>query len=201
MNDHTLTPADAALRQRITELSVHIPCGRLRGPVRRRPYQPPGPLRWQSCRHEDNPEKWEGADVSRDHDLCIICFRATAGGRSRWSWLACPDCRAVNEAIRERTGLRPFALGRHSLMNGIGVRLNAPAEVAAAQVDRLVAFSRGDSRLARWKHDEYRRLADAFDPAADVPLTQWQLQWPPGRRLSWDAFRRLLGNDPTSGTR
>ncbi len=201
MNDHSLTPADAALRQRITELSVHIPCGRLRGPVRRRLYQPPGPLRWQSCHHEDNPETWEGADVSRDHDLCIVCFRATAGGRSRWSWLACPDCRAVNEAIQARTGVRPFALGRHSLMNGVGVRLNAPPEVIGAQVDRLLAFARGDARLRLWKQAEYRRLADALDPSDDVPLAQWQLQWPPGRHVSWDAFTRLLGDAPDLGPR
>ena len=62
-------------------------------------------------------------------DLCIICFRATAGGTSRWAWLACENCRAVNESIESRWGFRPFALGRHSLMNGIGVRGGSPPEV------------------------------------------------------------------------
>ena len=201
MTEHTLSPADAALRQRITELSVHIPCGGLRGPLQRRnPYHPELPVRWQSCRHEDNPEVWRDADVSRDHDLCIICFRATAGGRSRWSWLACEDCRAVNEAIQARTGVRPFALGRHSLMNGIGMRVTELPEVAAAQRDRLVRFIRGDSRLQHWQQTEYRRLAAAFDPLADIPLTRWQLQWPPGRAVSGDAFSRLLESNPTSGT-
>ncbi|EUA20568.1 hypothetical protein I552_6791 [Mycobacterium xenopi 3993] len=93
---------------------MHIPCGGLRGPVGGR---------WQSCRHENAPERWEGCDVSRAKDLCIICFRATAGGTSRWSWLACENCRRVNAAIARlepEYGERPFALGRHSLMNGIG---------------------------------------------------------------------------------
>ncbi len=90
MTDRNLTGTDAALRERIAQLCVHIPCGHLRGPV---------DGRWQSCRDEDSPERWKGYDVSSEKDLCIICFRATAGGTSRWSWLACADCRRVNAAI------------------------------------------------------------------------------------------------------
>lgn len=139
MNDQPFSPADAALRERITELSVHIPCGGIRGPIRR------GTSRlWQSCRDEDNPVKWLAADVSRDFDLCIVCFRATAGGRSRWSWRACSDCRAVNDAVASVWGFRPFALGRHSLMNGIGVRGRAPAEVQQRQLERLKEYAGGD---------------------------------------------------------
>jgi len=39
MTDQPLTAADAALRERITELSVHIPCGGLRGPAQRTLWQ------------------------------------------------------------------------------------------------------------------------------------------------------------------
>ena len=95
------------------------------------------PVIWQSCGDEDSPEKWEGFDVSREYDLCVICFRATAGGRSRWAWLACEDCRAVNTALEAAWGFRPFALGRHSLMNGIGVRGGSPPEVEDEQIARL----------------------------------------------------------------
>jgi hypothetical protein len=35
MIERRLTPNDAALRRRIKELSVHVPCGRLRGPLPR----------------------------------------------------------------------------------------------------------------------------------------------------------------------
>jgi hypothetical protein len=194
MTERKLSATDAALRERLTELCVHIPCGQLRGPLQRKnPYQPALPIRWQSCRDEDSPEKWEGCDVSRDRDLCIICFRATAGGRSRWSWLACEDCRSVNPSIETSSGIRPFALGRHSLMNGIGVRGGAPREVADAQLARLVEFARGDERLRSWRQQEYFRLAGAFDPLADVPLRTWQDHWPPSRQASIDAFSRLLG--------
>ena len=108
MTERKLSATDAALRERITELSVHIPCGGLRGPLQRKSRAYPNlPVKWQSCPDEDCPEKWEGHDVSRERDLCIICFRATAGGTSRWSWLACDDCRAVNSAIESRWGFRP----------------------------------------------------------------------------------------------
>ncbi|MGW0157789.1 hypothetical protein ACWDUN_00555 [Mycobacterium sp. NPDC003323] len=167
MTEQPLTPADAALRARITELSVHIPCGTLRGPVYRR---------WQSCRHEDRPSKWEGHDVSREHDLCIVCFRGTAGGSSRWSWLACEHCRAVNTAHG-----RPLPLGRHSIMNGI------------VEIHRLVEFAGGDWRLNGWREHEYRLMALRFEPDADVPLREWQQAWPPSRQASEDAFSRLTG--------
>ncbi|WP_156685606.1 hypothetical protein [Mycobacterium sp. Marseille-P9652] len=194
MTERKLSATDAALRERITELSVHIPCGGLRGPRQlRNPAYPHLPVRWQSCQDEDAPENWEGCDVSRDYDLCIICFRATAGGTSRWSWLACADCRAVNAALGSKCGALPFALGRHSLMNGIGVRGGSPPEVRDAQIARLLAFARGDNRLREWETREYGRLASRFDPLADVPLKVWQQEWPPGRSASWDAFFRLTG--------
>jgi len=186
-----LSATDAALRKRIVGLSVHIPCGDLRGPVLHG--------RWQSCRDEDSPEKWEGCDVSRERDLCIICFRATAGGTSRWSWLACADCRRVNASIARREpkyGDRPFALGRHSLMNGVGVRGAAPPEVREEQIARVVAFAKGDDRLRDWRRREYWRLASRFDPLADIPLRVWQAEWAPSLEASVSAFARLLGREP-----
>lgn len=134
MDDESSTLSDDALRELITELSVHIPCGVIRAPVNSR--------LWQSCRHEDRPARWDGLDVSRLFDLCVVCFRATAGGTSRWSWLACENCRAINDGIREVWGFRPLPLGRHSLMNGIGIRTGS-----AAEIQRLADFAGGDWRL------------------------------------------------------
>jgi hypothetical protein len=189
MTAQELSAADAALRERIRELSVHIPCGGLRGPLNGR---------WQSCRDEDSPETWEGCDVCREKDLCIICFRATAGGTSRWSWLACTNCLRVNKSIAQEYGERPFALGRHSLMNRIGVRGGAPREVQEKQIARLVEFAKGDDRLRDWRRREYSRLASRFDPLADVPLRLWQTEWPPSLEASVDAFARLLGPAPSA---
>ncbi|UXA20547.1 hypothetical protein KXD98_03710 [Mycobacterium sp. SMC-4] len=192
MTEHSFSATDAALRQRLLELSVHIPCGGIRGPVHRAVSA--SPMLWQSCRCEDFPVKWDRkwADVSRDYDLCIICFRGTAGGRARWAHLACTDCNSVRLTMRD---LPPLKLERHSLANGIGVRLNANAEVKAEQVERLKEFRRGDDRLREWRRYEYQRLAASFDPLADVPLREWQKVHPPGRDASRDAFARLASRE------
>jgi hypothetical protein len=137
---------------------------------------------------------WEGHDVSRMYELCIICVRATAGGTSRWSWLACEDCRAVNNALESAWGFRPFALGRHSLMNGIGVRGGSSPEVQERQAARLIEFHRHIQHLREWEKQEYSRLASRFDPLADVPLRLWQQDFVPGGGASWDAFTRLIGH-------
>jgi hypothetical protein len=199
MTESEVTAADAALRQRLTEPCVHIPCGRIRGPVHSRAY---GAKLWQSCLCEDRPVKWSWADVPREIDLCIVCFRGTAGGVSRWAWLACKDCREVNGSIGYRWGVRPFRLGRHSLMNGIGVRGGSPPEVRAEETARLMEFVRGDGRLREWKRTEYPRMAARFDPLDDVPLREWQQEYPPSREASWDAFTQIIGPDvPLRGPR
>ena len=78
VDEPEVSATDAAVRQRIHKLGIHIPCGQIRGPV---PARILCPLLWQSCRCEDHPLKWWGAEVSRDKDRCIICFRATVGGQ------------------------------------------------------------------------------------------------------------------------
>jgi hypothetical protein len=186
MSGQELSATDAALRERIHELSVHIPCGTIRGPVHA--WKTP----WQSCPCEDSPAKWEQCDVSQVNALCIVCRRGTAGGRSRWSWLACDNCRAVNSGLEKAWGLRPLALGRHSLMNGIGVGGGAPPEVQEHQVARLEEFATRNGGLREWTRTEYARLAGIFDPLADVPLTKWQEVWPPSWAASWDAVSRFL---------
>ncbi len=128
---------------------------------------------------------------SRACDLCIVCFRGTAGGILRWAWLGCENCRAVNAGLG-----KPLALGRHSLMNGIGVRATASPEVVEQEIARLTAFAKGDGHLRDWRQREYRRLAAEFDPLADISLRIWQQHWPPSRAASADAFSRLFGREP-----
>lgn len=90
-------------------------------------------------------------------------------------------------------GFSPFALGRHSVMNGIGVQGGALPEVQRLQIERLAEFADGHGRLRAWRNQEYRRLASRFDPQADVPLRVWQQEWPPSLVASRDAFARLIG--------
>jgi len=189
MTDQELSPADAALRERITELSVHIPCGGIRGPLQQPSAAYPHlPVKWQSCRHEDSAQRWAGHDISREYDLCIICCKATAGGSTRWSWLACENCRTLNHELGE-TGIGVLPLGRHSLMNGHAISGGANIEEQAA---RMAQFVERQRRLHTWRDREYGRLASDFEADVDVPLRLWQAHWPPSLDASRDAFARLL---------
>ena len=78
-------------------------------------------------------------------------------------------------------------------MNGIGVRGGSSPEVQEAEVAGLMGFFKHVQRLGEWEKQEYGRLASRFDPLADVPLSVWQQEWPPGRGASCDAFSRLTG--------
>lgn len=187
MSDNVISPTDAAVRKRVRVLSLHIPCGGIRGPVQRGTWSG-----WQSCRCEDHPVRWHWADVSREYDLCVVCFRATAGGPSRWAWSACGNCRAANTEVGDAWGFEPFKLGRHSLMNGVGVRVDAPPHVTDEQRARLEEFARGDARLSDWRSVEYLRLAASFNPLADISLTDWKREHPANREASRDAFARLI---------
>ncbi|UHJ57095.1 hypothetical protein LT337_09855 [Mycolicibacterium fortuitum] len=192
MTDQGLSQAAAALRERITELSVHIPCGGLRGPLQQRSAAYPHLLvKWQSCRDEDSPERWAGHDVSREYDLCLVCCKATAGGSSRWSWLACEHCRALNQELAT-AGARPLPLGRHSIMNGVAIRSGANVAEVEQQATGMVQLVQRQRGLHTWHDEEFRRLATAFGADEDVPLREWQARWPSSRDTSKDAFARLL---------
>ena len=135
MTERKLSAADAALCERIVELSVHIPCGGLRGPVHGRR---------QSCGCEDSPERGEGCDVSREKNCAVICFRATAGGTSRWSGglRGLPSGQRIDREPGVELWRSPIGLGRHSLMSRIGVGGGARPEVQQEQIARLAVFAK-----------------------------------------------------------
>ncbi len=170
-------------RPRPWELSVHLPCARLRGWAGRR----------QGCPCEPS-EPWPDCDVSRAQDLCLVCARGTAGGTTRWSWLACASCRSVEKALQDWLGIRVLPLGRHSLMNGVGLRV---AEASEGEVDafavRLEGLGLGWDRLFDWGAAEARRLADSLvGVGPDLPLAAWQAAFPPSTTASLDAYERIL---------
>lgn len=166
------------------QLTVHLPCARLRG--------------WagqvQGCPCEPS-EPWPDCDVSRAQDLCLVCARGTAGGTTRWSWLACEHCRTVEKALQGWLGIRILPLGRHSLLNGVALRVaQASSEEADAFAVAFEGLSLGWDTLFEWGDAEARRLADALvDADPDVPLRVWQTTCPPSLTASIDAYERILG--------
>lgn len=166
------------------QLTVHLPCARLRGWAGR----------VQGCPCEPS-EPWPGCDVSRALDLCSVCARGTAGGVTRWAWLGCTSCRSVERSLQDWLGIRVLPLGRHSIMNGVGLRVAGASEAEAeAFAVRFQGLGLGWERLSAWGHAEARRLADGLDGAGpDVALEAWQEACPPSLAASVDAYQRILG--------
>lgn len=192
-----VSAADAALRARIREPVVHTACGGIRGPVQSPFFAPEGARRWQSCGCEDQPVVWPGLDVSQAVDLCKLCARGTAGGPSRWARLGCDSCWQANAAAARLLGRRPAPLSRHSIGNGVAVRVGAEGAELAAQQAALVGIFRSWDELDAWFAGEFNRLTATagWTDGRDVPLAEWSRRWPASARTSRDALRRFTGVD------
>jgi len=196
-----ITTADALGGSQVRELSVHLRCGTIRGPL---PITFEGDIetvhRWQSCRCQESPEKWPLCDVSRLYELCILCQRGVAGGVTRWSWEACRLCLDINRGIGKVLGRNPLPLGRHSIMNGVAIPTGGDREEVARGRETFMAMAGEWERLSVWQHAEIRRLADSrgWDHTKDIPLRVWQDTFVASTEESRDAFRRYTGVDPTT---
>ncbi len=114
---------------------------------------------------------------------------------TRWSWLACGNCRSVEKALQKWLGIRVLPLGRHSILNGVALRVaEASSEDADAFAVAFEGLSLGWDTLFAWGDAEARRLADALVEAgtADVPLEVWQRTHLPSLAASIDAYERIL---------
>jgi hypothetical protein len=194
VSDQTPFESDAAVRGRIIELSVHIPCGQIRGPV-----WAGGESQWQSCSCEDSPQAWAGGDTARRFDLCLLCARVAVGATTSWPWLVCVACRRAAEDLATRWGFTPFALGRHPEMNGYGIHIQD--DDAPERLERACGFRSRYCNLEPWRTLEVSRLAVTFGEHQHIPLELWQEQWPYGRMASKSAIRRLIKRGESSPDR
>ena len=128
-------------------------------------------------------------------DLCQVCARGTAGGTSRWSWLACGSCRNVESALQSWLGVRVLPLGRHSIMNGVARRISDESVEASEEFARSFNnLGASWDSLSAWGREEARRLLSAVPQAGeDVPLDTWREHFPASVPASADAYERLLG--------
>ncbi len=164
------------------QLHVHLPCVQLRGWAGRS----------QGCLCEPS-EPWPGCDVSPAQDLCLVCARGTAGGTSRWSWLACTTCRSVDKALRDWLGMRVLPLGRHSIMNGVGLRAaTASQEEVDAFCVRLEGLELGWDRLHAGEAMRPGGWPGASPTPAPTCRSRSGSTFPPSLEASLDAYERIL---------
>jgi hypothetical protein len=183
--------ATPAPEERPDELVVHTPCGRIRGPVLGYWLRPRRMLFQQCC--VDGPlERWPRADVSRVHDLCVLCARGLAGGITRWSHLACTTCRSVLRASDDpQVALLP--VGWHSIMNAAAVQVFASERNVRVQQSAMLQGFNVQFQMYDWCKLETAALAaEHFPGAVSVPLTEWQTKSPAETRYSEDAAARFM---------
>jgi len=81
--------------------------------------------RWrQHCRCEpdqEDREAWKPYDFPTAAELCRCCGTALLRSGSKWACWFCPGCLRLVRAFNARVGRCVIPIGRHTLMNGVGV--------------------------------------------------------------------------------
>jgi hypothetical protein len=103
-------------------------------------------------------QKWPGLDFNEHTCLCYCCMREKLRSGSRWSVWFCQECRDCVLTLNRRIGIALIPIGRHSLMNAVGLRgedAGDPAEVKAFVV-RLDDFFGRVNDLHEWRRVKLR---------------------------------------------
>lgn len=128
----------------------------------------------QTCKCE--PEKSiEGIDCPSGFHLCYVCSLNLAGGTSRYSWEACEICLAANTHIKATTG-NALNLGRHSLMNGLSLKINADKDQIKKMAEELLFFHQDMMQLETFANIRTRQLIDSnpkWRVLNKIPLIIW----------------------------
>jgi len=119
---------------------------------------------------------------------------------SRYTWLVCDDCLAVNRAVGSvmgSSGGGALPVGRHSIMNG--VRFGG-GDLSDERIRDLTAWLRGLTkvwfRMFDWGPEEASRLGTVVgDVGEAVPLPEWLDRFPHSDGASVDAFCRFVDYD------
>ncbi|HVA10428.1 MAG TPA: hypothetical protein VNG12_27250, partial [Acidimicrobiales bacterium] len=79
----------------------------------------------QRCACEPVPDPDEprfGQDFLMAAELCRCCGLVLLPSGSRWSVWFCPPCTRLARSFNEQLGRCVIPIGRHSLMNGVGLK-------------------------------------------------------------------------------
>ncbi|MCH7902052.1 MAG: hypothetical protein IH818_14275 [Acidobacteria bacterium] len=119
---------------------------------------------------------------------------------SRYTWLVCDDCLAVNRTVGGvlgSSGGGALPVGRHSIMNGVrfgGGDLD-DAEISA-MAEWFLGLTKVWRRLMDWGPEEAKRLSAVLGNVGEaIPLVEWLERFPSSRGASVDAFCRFVEYD------
>jgi hypothetical protein len=126
-----------------------------------------------SCHVPADAKRWEFGDFNEIVFICACCISAAVPSGSRWSLFYCGECKDRIMAIRRSKVALAIPLGRHSMVNGIGL----PG--SDSQDDRKIrAFARDlqgmfgtIEAIFQWKGERLASIVADLDedpPLADV---------------------------------
>jgi hypothetical protein len=108
-----------------------------------------------------------------------LCAAVVVGGESRWSWEACESCLKFNRSLKTKYGVS-LSLGRHSIMNSIGVPIQASPEEQEKAVEQMIKFINQGQSLEDWAKLQARTLFESvpsWQKVHYIPLEQWEAKF------------------------
>jgi len=132
----------------------------------------------QRCRCEEY-KAYPGVDCPSGYHLCYICAAVVVGGTSRWAWNACESCLKFNRSLKSKYGVS-LSLGRHSIMNSIGVQISASPEEQEKAIDQMMKFINQSQSLEDWALLQARTLFESipsWQKMHYIPRAQWEAKF------------------------
>ena len=132
----------------------------------------------QSCRCVEY-KAYPGVDCPSGYHLCYVCAAVVAGGESRWSWNACESCLKFNRSLKSKYGVS-LSLGRHSIMNSIGIPISASPEEQEKAIEQMIKFINQSQSLEDWALLQARTLFESvpsWQKMHYIPRAQWEAKF------------------------
>ena len=132
--------------------------------------------RVQQCGCEPPEPLWNAFDYNCAAELCRCCASRAIRCGSKWSVFFCDACKGHVVAYNDAAGWKVIPIGRHSLMNGVALRVDD-----ARKGSPRSAFARGMSevfdgigRLERLHRAHVTRIVLSIDASGPtVPVRQY----------------------------
>lgn len=132
----------------------------------------------QRCRCEEY-KAYPGIDCPSGYHLCYVCAAVVVGGTSRWAWNACESCLKFNRSLKGKYGVS-LSLGRHSIMNSIGVPMKASPEEQERAIEQMMKFINQSQSLEDWALLQARTLFESVPSWQNmhyIPRAQWEAKF------------------------
>ena len=135
----------------------------------------------QRCRCEVY-KTYPGIDCPSGFHLCYMCAASVAGGTGRYSWDVCDVCLKLNRKLARDFGVS-LPLGRHSLMNGLGIPLHATKRIQEEAATELLHFLDVAGSISDWGILQARTLFESVPMWRKEPFIRLQ-RWEEKFQLS-----------------